>query len=345
MLLEDFDFQLPQSLIAQQPSSNRGDARLLAVNMGSRTLGDNFVHELPSFLNEGDLLVLNDTKVIPARLYARKKTGGKVEILVERVLSKNDVLVRLRANRALKVNDQLEVMPVGELTITQKKDLFCIISSRGPESLEEIFRRSGHVPLPPYIKRADSPVDIDRYQTIFASKPGAIAAPTAGLHITKALLDALAKKRIDVGFLTLHIGSGTYLPIKSGNLNNHQMHEERIVIGSRLCKQITSVKKEGGRIFAVGTTVLRALETIARSSGRLKPYTGETRLFIRPGFRFNVVDCLLTNFHMPKSTLFVLLSAFGGIGLVQKAYEHAIKEKYLFYSYGDAMLIPKSIQD
>ena len=196
MLLEDFDFELPESLIAQHPSPSRGDARLLAVNMESRTLGDNFVRELPSFLNEGDLLVLNDTKVIPARLYARKKTGGNVEILVERVLSKNDVLVRLRANRSPKVNDQLEVMPVGELTITQKTDIFCTLSNRGPESLEEIFRRSGHIPLPPYIKRADLPVDSDRYQTIFASKPGAVAAPTAGLHVTNDLLEAIVKKEL-----------------------------------------------------------------------------------------------------------------------------------------------------
>ncbi len=345
MLLEDFNFELPESLIAQHPSPSRGDARLLAVNMKSRSLGDNFVHDLPSFLNEGDLLVLNDTKVIPARLYARKKTGGIVEILVERILSKNEVLVRLRANRSPRVHDQLEVMPVGELTITQKTDIFCTLSSRGPESLEEIFRRSGHIPLPPYIKRADSPVDNDRYQTIFASKPGAVAAPTAGLHITNDLLEAFAKKKVDIGFLTLHIGSGTYLPIKRENFDNHQMHEERIVIDTRLCEQINSVKKRGGRIFAVGTTVLRALETIARTPGRLKPYSGETKLFIRPGFRFNVVDCLFTNFHMPKSTLFVLLSAFGGMSLVQKAYKHAIKKEYLFYSYGDAMLIPKNISD
>jgi len=345
VLLEDFDFELPQSLIAQHPSSNRGDARLLAVNMSSSTLVDNFVHQLPSFLNEGDLLILNDTKVIPARLYARKKTGGSVEILVERVLSENDVLVRLRANRTPKVNDQLEVLPVGELIITQKKDTFYTLSSCGPESLEEIFRRSGHIPLPPYIKRADSAVDSDRYQTIFASKPGAVAAPTAGLHITNDLLAAFTKKSVDVGFLTLHIGAGTYLPIQGGNLNNHQMHEERVVIGARLCEQINVAKKKGGRIFAVGTTVLRALETIARTPGRLKPYSGETRLFIRPGFSFNVVDCLFTNFHMPKSTLFLLLSAFGGLGLVHRAYEHAIKKEYLFYSYGDAMIISKSISD
>ena len=345
MLLENFDFELPESLVAQYPLPNRGDAKLLAVNLPPGTFSDNSVLGLPLFLKEGDLLVLNNTKVIPARLYGRKKTGGAVEILVERVLSKRQVLVRLRANRPLKIDDRIEVSPTGELIVIGKKDIFYIVSSCGSQSLEEIFQYSGHTPLPPYIKRPDSDVDTDRYQTFYASEPGAVAAPTAGLHMTKELLEACRKKSVGIGFLTLHIGAGTYLPIKSKDINAHQMHEERIVISSKLCQQINSVKKGGGKIFAVGTTVLRALETIARTQGQLKPYSGETSLFIRPGFRFNVVDYLFTNFHMPRSSLFVLLGAFGGLGLVQKAYKHAVQRQYRFYSYGDAMLIPKSLSD
>jgi len=342
VLLDEFDFDLPQGLIAQTPLSNRADARLLFVDMENRRFEDYYVRDLSAFLRPGDLVVLNDTKVIPARLFGKKASGGAVELLVERILSKEQVLVKIKSNRSPKIKDQIDVIPFGALIVTARNEPFYTLSCHPDYDLEDIFKCSGHVPLPPYIKRVDTINDIERYQTLFARDPGAVAAPTAGLHITKNFLRNCKKKLIDVGHLTLHIGSGTYTPIRSSNIYGHRMHGEQMVINSELCDQVNRVKSTGGRVFAVGTTVLRALETVARTTGQIRPFSGETTIFIRPGFCFNVVDYLLTNFHMPKSSLFVLLGAFAGLKRIQGAYRYAIEEGYRFYSYGDAMLVSKS---
>ena len=342
MLLEDFDFNLPEGLIAQTPLCNRADARLLVVDARNKGCEDYHVRDLLGFLNPGDLVVLNNTKVIPARLFGKKVSGGAVELLVERVLSEDRVLVKIRSNRSPKIEDKIYLTPFGTLTVTGTNGPFHTLSCHSDNNLAEIFKRSGHVPLPPYIKRVDTKNDVERYQTLFAREAGAVAAPTAGLHITKEFLRNCRKKFVDVGYLTLHIGSGTYTPIKSNDINGHTMHGEQMVINSELCNQVNKVKATGGRIFAVGTTVLRALETVARTTGQIQPFAGETKIFIRPGFYFNVVDYLLTNFHMPKSSLFVLLGAFAGLERIRGAYQYAIEEGYRFYSYGDAMLISKN---
>ena len=283
-----------------------------------------------------DLLVFNDTKVIKARLFGRKESGGKIEILIENFVSRSVVLAQIKSSRKLNIGSKI-ILPSGNIvTITNNLNNMFILNFDCDVHL--YINKFGEIPLPPYIKRRQNKIDIDRYQTIYAKKEGAIAAPTAGLHFSKEYLRLLEKKNIQYDFLTLHVGAGTFLPIRSSNILEHKIHEERIIISDELCRKVAETKNKGGRVIAIGTTSLRALEA-ASVSGDIKSCDCKTDLFIYPGYEFKIVDALLTNFHLPKSSLLLLVSAFAGKDNIFSAYKHAIQEKYRFFSYGDAMFI------
>lgn len=335
-----FHFDLPPELIAQSPPAVRSDARLLVLPPEGRCQ-DEVIKSLPSILHPGDLLVFNDTRVIPARFFGRKPTGGRVECLIERLLAENEALIHLRVSKVPAVGSILLMEGEYRLRIIARESDLYRVELVGPGSFSEMLDAVGHIPLPPYILRADGPLDQERYQTIFARAPGAVAAPTAGLHFDPALLQDLAAHGIESTTLTLHVGSGTFRPIRVDDLDQHQMHKERYVISAESAAHIMAVRSKGGRIVAVGTTAVRALESAARD-GILTACEGETDLFIRPGFRFQVVDALLTNFHLPESTLLALVCAFGGYEEVMTAYRHAVDQRYRFFSYGDAMFLTRS---
>lgn len=339
MRRSDFHYTLPPELIAQHPLGARSASRLLCLHGASGGLRDRHVTDLPAELQPGDLLVLNDTRVIPARLYGHKQSGGVVEIMVERVLDGSRLLAQLRASKK----------PGAGSVITLRGDAVCLeVEGRqgeffrlrvlGGQSSTEVLELYGEIPLPPYISRAPSGDDRERYQTIYAREPGAVAAPTAGLHFDRALLTALAARGVELGYVTLHVGAGTFQPLRGESLEAHEMHAERIVVSETLCRQVEAARARGACVIAVGTTAVRSLESAARE-GDLRPYAGETKLFIKPGFRFHVVDALFTNFHLPESTLLMLVSAFGGYENVMRAYAHAVTLRYRFFSYGDAMLV------
>ena len=338
MKLEDFSFELPKELIASSPLNERSSSKLLVVGHDFKDL---VFSDLPGLLKPEDVLVINDTKVINARLFGQKETGARVEVLIERILDEKNSLVQLRTNSRLKEGDKIFLFESEEfLSLTKKKgDIWQVKFSQPAKKIIDSF---GLVPLPPYIKREANSSDDDRYQTVYAdpAKNYSVAAPTAGFHFDNELLDSVMDKGVNIAKITLHIGMGTFKPIKSKIITDHKMHKESIELKQEAIDLINLSKEKGGRVICVGTTTLRCLESIAKDNkGVLKPFTGETNLFIYPGFKFSVADALITNFHLPKSTLLLLVSAFGGYEKMREAYRYAIQEKYRFYSYGDSMFI------
>ena len=336
MQIADFDYHLPEHLIAQFPPTERGKSRLLQVNGTQQA--DHVFTELPQLLTAGDVLVFNDTKVIKARLFGEKASGGKIEALVERVLDQQHALAHIKASKAPKPGTMLHFQGgfVAEM-LERQQDLFKL-KFLGELSVLEVLDASGRLPLPPYITHEPDEEDAKRYQTVYARDPGAVAAPTAGLHFTDAILDELRAKGVQVEFLTLHVGAGTFMPVRVDNIAEHTMHHERYEIPQRTQEAIRAAKASGRRVIAVGTTSLRALEASSQQ-GLLAEPTGDTNIFITPGYQFKVVDRLITNFHLPKSTLLMLVSAFAGHQTMLDAYQHAIAHEYRFFSYGDSMLL------
>lgn len=338
MRRRDFHFELPQELIAERPLERRTDSRLLCLDGESGAVTDRRFADLESLLRPGDLLVLNDTRVIPARLFGRKASGGRVEVLLERVISDTQVLAHLRVSRAPRVGTRLSLDGGAEAEVMGRDGACFILSIHGVDDLFGYLDSHGHVPLPPYIQRADESMDHDRYQTVFAREPGAVAAPTAGLHFDAAMLERLAAAGVEQARVTLHVGAGTFQPVRTERVEEHRMHSELLQVSEQTCEQVRACRERGGRVVAVGTTVVRALESAA-GDGVLAPFRGETDIFIYPGYRFRVVDALVTNFHLSESSLIMLVSAFAGHRHVMAAYDHAVAERYRFFSYGDAMFI------
>jgi len=337
----DFQFDLPNKLIAQQPTSERQASKLLVVSPIEKKLEDKHFVDLIDYLNSGDLLVMNDTRVIPARLLGNKDTGGKVEILVERVLDNKTVLAHVRSSKSPKAGVELFLEDALYATVMGREDDLFLLEFKltGNETVLSALDKFGHIPLPPYIERQDNLEDRNRYQTVYASKPGAAAAPTAGLHFTDEILDAIKAKGITIAYVTLHVGAGTFQPVRVDDLADHKMHSEWISLDESVVEQIKQTKQQGGRVVAIGTTSVRCLESAFAKHNNLQAYTGETDIFITPGVKFNVVDALLTNFHLSESTLIMLVSAFAGYDNTMAAYQHAIEKQYRFFSYGDAMFI------
>jgi S-adenosylmethionine:tRNA ribosyltransferase-isomerase len=336
MRRSDFHYELPPELIAQEPLPQRSASRLLVLDGGDGRLEDRRFADLPRLLRAGDLLVINDTRVVRARLRAQKASGGQVELLLERALDSHRALFQARASKAMRDGMELRLAGGGSARVLGVADDLVEIEFAQP--LLEYLEQHGEVPLPPYIGRAPVAADQERYQTVFARTSGAVAAPTAGLHFDAPLLRELAAAGIEHTHITLHVGAGTFQPVRVEDLAQHRMHAEQVEVGTAACQAISTARARGGRVVAVGTTVVRSLETAARS-GALQPFRGETTLFIQPGHQFLSVDLMITNFHLPESTLLMLVCAFGGRGQVMAAYAHAVRERYRFFSYGDAMLV------
>ncbi len=347
MQVSDFEFDLPPRLIARFPTEERSQSRLLhlATGRGSSNLSHHHFYDLPSMLTSEDLLVFNNTRVIPARMLGSKATGGAVELLIERVLDNNKALVQIKASKTPKAGTDITLADRdGEpgryrVTVIEKRRGFYHVQfpEPGPLAIAELC---GHVPLPPYIDRADESADSDRYQTVYASRDGAVAAPTAGLHFDEALLQQIDDMGVDRAFVTLHVGAGTFQPVRVDTVEDHEMHSEYFEVDDVLIDAVTRCRERGGRVIAVGTTTVRSLESASRS-GTLVPFQGETDIFIYPGYEFRIVDALITNFHLPGSTLMMLVSAFSGLDAIQRAYAEAIAQEYRFFSYGDAMLLTR----
>lgn len=338
----DFDYSLPDELIAQFPTSARTDSRLLIMPDNSAT---DIIHaQFTDFIHcvrTGDLIIFNDTKVIPARLHGCKESGGKIECLVERVLTDHTALAHIRSSHAPKAGATLIFDNTFCATVIDRQDALFILEFSPEKTVLEWLDLYGKLPLPPYITRDVKSDDLDRYQTVYAEKLGAVAAPTAGLHFDEKTIEQLREKQVDIGFVTLHVGAGTFQPVRVEKISDHVMHSERVTVTSELCAQIEACHARGGRVIAIGTTVVRSLESAA-INGKIAPFSGETSIFITPGFRFHVVDVLFTNFHLPKSTLLMLVSAFAGFDRVINAYREAVEKKYRFFSYGDAMVLYRS---
>ncbi|MGF1546808.1 MAG: tRNA preQ1(34) S-adenosylmethionine ribosyltransferase-isomerase QueA [Thiotrichales bacterium] len=339
MRTSDFHFDLPDDLIAQFPLAERTASRLLLLD-GDGAITDATFPALLTRLRTGDLLVFNDTRVMRARLFGQKSSGGQVEILIERLLDPVTALAQVRASKAPRPGSRLTIAAAVAATVGPRHDdLFTLILDG--DDWAGVMQRHGHVPLPPYIRRADGAEDLERYQTVYATQIGAVAAPTAGLHFDVAFLAALHAQGVETAFVTLHVGAGTFQPVRVEALESHTMHAEYVDVPAEVCHRVDACRARGGRVVAVGTTVVRSLETAARS-GALTEYRGDTKLFITPGFEFRVVDALLTNFHLPESTLLMLVSAFGGYASVMRAYRHAVAQRYRFFSYGDAMFLQRA---
>jgi S-adenosylmethionine:tRNA ribosyltransferase-isomerase len=340
MQRSDFDYELPPELIAQRPLPERSASRLLTLDGPSGALADRTIRDLPELLQPGDLLVLNDTRVIPARLHGRKATGGRVEVLVERILDDHRLLAHVRASKSPKAGATLELEGGISATVEGREDDLFQLQLASDGTVLELLEAHGHMPLPPYIDRDDEAADRERYQTLFGQRPGAVAAPTAGLHFDEALLAAIVERGVKTAHVTLHVGAGTFQPVRVDRLDEHKMHAEWLEVSAETVEKIRATRAAGGRVVAVGTTVVRSLESAA-AGGELQPFAGDTRLFITPGYRFRVVDVLLTNFHLPESTLLMLVAAFGGYEAIMAAYRHAVEQGYRFFSYGDAMFITR----
>jgi len=333
MLISDFDYQLPDELIARFPASARRGSRLLEVSDG---LTDRRFTELPALLREGDLLVFNDTRVIKARLAATKETGGRVEILVERVTGDDTALAHVRASKTPRTGSRLQLANSAEATVTGREgELFALSFSVAVMPFLDAF---GEVPLPPYLARDAEDADIERYQTVYAREPGAVAAPTAGLHFDDAMLEETRAAGARHAWVTLHVGAGTFQSLRAEHIEQNRLHSERVIVSPETSDLVNATRTAGGRVIAVGTTAVRALEC-ASTGGRLAPYDGETDLFILPGYAFRSVDAMLTNFHLPQSSLLMLVSAFAGKARIMSAYQHAVRQEYRFFSYGDAMFL------
>lgn len=334
----DFHYELPPGLIAQEPLAERSASRLLVVPPGDAPFADRQVRDFPQLLRKGDLLVFNDTRVIPARLFGQKESGGRVEILIERLLPDNRARAQIGASKSPKPGGRIALDAGGEAEVLGRDGEFYQLRFHVEGALESWLLKAGRLPLPPYIHRDPGIDDDERYQTVFARELGAVAAPTAGLHFDDALLETLRAQGIEFGHVTLHVGAGTFQPVRVDDVREHRMHSEWLNVGAALVEQVRAARARGGRVIAVGTTVVRALESALRD-GELQPFAGETQIFIFPGYRILSVDAMLTNFHLPESTLLMLVSAFAGKARVLAAYEHAVREKYRFFSYGDAMLL------
>ncbi|MDX1514024.1 MAG: tRNA preQ1(34) S-adenosylmethionine ribosyltransferase-isomerase QueA [Gammaproteobacteria bacterium] len=337
MRVDEFQYELPESLIAQHPAARRRESRLLVLEGSSGQVSDCRFEHFPRLLRRGDLLILNDTRVVRARLGGRKSSGGALEILVERILDQHRFLARVRASKAPRPGSSIEVAGAAGAVLGRQGELYEIELADGhtPESL---MRERGTLPLPPYIRRPLEPGDEERYQTVYARRDGAVAAPTAGLHFDDALLGDIQRSGVEVAHVTLHVGSGTFQPVRCSRVEDHVMHSERVEVSADLCDRIARTRARGGRVIAVGTTCVRALETAAQS-GEARPFSGETDLYLYPGRPFHCVDAMLTNFHLPGSTLLMLVCAFAGRERVLAAYRHAVEQGYRFFSYGDAMFV------
>ena len=340
----EFHFDLPPGQIAQTPLPERTASRLLALDDASGRIEDRKFRELEALLRPGDLLVFNDTRVIPARLYGEKDTGGRIEVLIERVLEGNRALAQCRASKTPKPGQAILIEGGVRAHVRGRQGEFYELEFETSEPLIEVLERVGHIPLPPYIDRPDTVSDHARYQTVWAREPGAVAAPTAGLHFDDALLARLAAMGVERAMVTLHVGAGTFQPLRVDDVESHRMHAERYSVGVAAAEAIQRARREGRRVVAVGTTVVRVLESAARD-GLVKPQDAETDIFIYPGYRFRVVDALITNFHLPESTLLMLVCAFAGTERVLNADRHAVQAGYRFFSYGDAMFVLPQIQD
>jgi len=338
MRTDEFDFDLPEKLIAQHPAEQRGASRLLYAHDG--LVEDLRFSDLMQLLKTGDVLVLNDTRVIKARLMGVKESGGAVEVLVERVLNNHEVLAQVKASHAPKEGSRLLLSKILQVEVLGRKGEFFHLRFASSEDVLILLERHGRIPLPPYIVRESGDNDEQRYQTVFALKDGAVAAPTAGLHFNEEMLQALRNKGVSLAYITLHVGAGTFQPVRTDRIHEHAMHSERYEIPQETVDAIATARAAGGRVVAVGTTSLRALES-ASIDGNLQPGWNETNIFIIPGYRFKVVDVLITNFHLPRSTLLMLVCAFGGMKEMLAAYRHAVAKEYQFFSYGDAMLIER----
>lgn len=341
MRVSDFDYQLPDELIARYPKTERTSSRLLCLDGPSGEVRHLVFSDLAELLAPGDLLVMNDTRVMPARLFGNKATGGQVEILIERLLDNTRALAHVRANRAPKPGQSVLLTGGGEVRVTGRNGGLFELELLPGQAWLAVMQHQGHMPLPPYIDRADEAADQERYQTVYARKEGAVAAPTAGLHFDDALLAQLADQGVDRTFVTLHVGAGTFQPVKVDQVEDHVMHSEYLEVSAETVAAVEACRTRGGRVVAVGTTAVRSLETAA-SGGQLAPYEGESDIFIYPGYRFRVIDALITNFHLPQSTLLMLVSALAGRDHIMAAYAEAIAERYRFFSYGDAMYITQN---
>ncbi len=334
----DFHYELPEALIAQAPLAERSASRLMIVPPVPAALQDRHVRDLPDLLQPGDMLVFNDTRVIPARLFGQKASGGRVEILIERLLGAQQARAQIGASKSPKAGGRIALDAGGEAEVLGRDGEFYVLRFEVPEPLEQWLLHAGRLPLPPYIRREPGIDDRERYQTVFAREAGAVAAPTAGLHFDEPLLARLRERGVEFGHVTLHVGAGTFQPVRVESLAEHVMHREWLNVGAELVEQVRRTRAAGGRVIAVGTTVVRSLESAMRD-GELQPFAGETQIFILPGYRIRSVDAMVTNFHLPESTLLMMVSAFAGRERIFEAYRHAIAEQYRFFSYGDAMLL------
>ncbi|MCL1068882.1 tRNA preQ1(34) S-adenosylmethionine ribosyltransferase-isomerase QueA [Shewanella olleyana] len=343
MRVADFSFDLPDELIARYPMAERNASRLLTLDGNSGALADQQFTDVLSKVNSGDLMVFNNTRVIPARLFGQKASGGKLEILVERMLDTKRILAHVRCSKSPKV-DSIVILDGGyEMTMLKRHDALFELALDSDKTILEVLEEVGHMPLPPYIDRPDEDADKERYQTVYNQTPGAVAAPTAGLHFDEAMLAALKDKGVKIAFVTLHVGAGTFQPVRVDTIDEHVMHSEWAEVSQEVVDLIAETKAAGNRVIAVGTTSVRSLESAAKASGDnpLAEFKGDTDIFIFPGYKFKVIDAMVTNFHLPESTLIMLISAFSGFDNVMKAYQHAIEQKYRFFSYGDAMFLTK----
>jgi S-adenosylmethionine:tRNA ribosyltransferase-isomerase len=342
---QDFHYELPEELIAHYPSQQRTACRLLALNGRDGALSHLQFTRLRELLDDGDLLVFNNTKVIPARLYGQKATGGKVELLIERVLDDRRLLSQIKASKAMKAGAEFQVLDhdgnlTATFTVLGREDSFFRIELQGEQPLDDVLKACGHMPLPPYIKREDEELDQERYQTVYAKRSGAVAAPTAGLHFDDAMIEALKADGINTCEVTLHVGAGTYQPVRVDDISEHKMHSEYAELDAETAELIRATHAAGKRVIAVGTTSMRCLESAAKyCEGEFAAWRGDTDIFITPGYRFQVVDALITNFHLPESTLLMLVSALAGRDNIMRAYQEAVAAEYQFFSYGDAMFI------
>ncbi len=338
MRRQDFHYELPAELIAQHPLPQRGASRLLCLEGDNRMPADRRFNDLPALLNPGDLLVFNDTRVIPARLFGRKASGGAVELLVERILDAHHALVQARASKPLRTGMRIQLADVAEAVVLGHENEFVHLEFPGAE-LADFLHKHGHVPLPPYMHHPDTAEDRERYQTVYAKVPGAVAAPTAGLHFDAEMLEVLRQRGVNFAFVTLHVGAGTFQPVREENILEHHMHGEQVLVSPAVCEAVLDTRRRGARVVAVGTTAVRSLESAASGDGGIQPYSGETTLFIYPGYRYRLVDAMITNFHLPESTLLMLVAAFAGRERILAAYRHAVEQRYRFFSYGDAMFL------